>query len=100
MPKKVKKSKSKKNTSVSKEQTESRTETNEKSISIKYTYKITQGEDTRDGSPLWLVRIQEKLDKEAYIEENKRISKLGGYYSKFRKAFIFRENPEPLLGIV
>ena len=35
-----------------------------------YTYKITKGEDTRDGSDLWIVRIAENLDEAAYIAEN------------------------------
>lgn len=62
-----------------------------------YTYKITKGEDTRDGSELWLVRIVETLDKAAYIAENKRIQALKGYYSKFHKAFIFRYDPTEAL---
>lgn len=62
-----------------------------------YTYKITKGEDTRDGSELWLVRIEETLDKSAYIAENQRIRALGGYYSKFRRAFIFRHDPTDAL---
>lgn len=62
-----------------------------------YNYKITKGEDTRDGSELWLVRIIETLDKSAYIAENQRIKALNGYYSKFRKAFIFRYDPTETL---
>ena len=62
-----------------------------------YTYKITKGEDTRDGSELWLVRIVETLDRAAYIAENQRIKELNGYYSKFRKAFIFRYDPTEAL---
>lgn len=57
------------------------------------TYKITQGEDTRDGSILWLVRINESLNRDEYITENKKMKDLGGYYSRFRHAFIFREDP-------
>lgn len=58
-----------------------------------YTYKITRGEDTRDGSALWVVRIEETLDKAAYIAENNRMKELGGYYSKFKHGFIFRFDP-------
>lgn len=58
-----------------------------------YTYNITQDEDTRDGSVLWVVRIEEKLDKSAYIAENKRLKELGGYYSKYKHGFIFRVDP-------
>ena len=67
---------------------------------IGYTYKITKGEDTRDGSELWLVRIVETLEKAAYIAENQRIRALDGYYSKFRKAFIFRYDPTEALKTV
>lgn len=63
----------------------------------KYTYKITKGEDTRDGSELWLVRIVETLDRVAYIAENKAMNERGGYYSKFRKSFIFRFDPTAVL---
>lgn len=62
-----------------------------------YTYKITKGEDTRDGSELWVVRINETLTKEEYIAENKRIKELGGYYSKFKHGFIFRFDPSEVL---
>lgn len=62
-----------------------------------YTYKITKGEDTRDGSELWLVRIVETLDKAAYIAENKAMQARGGYYSKFKHGFIFRYDPTEAL---
>lgn len=62
-----------------------------------YTYKITRGEDTRDGSVLWVVRIQETLTREQYIAENKRMKNLGGYYSKFKHGFIFRVDPSETL---
>lgn len=64
-----------------------------------YTYKITKGEDTRDGSVLWIVRIVETLDNAAYIAENKVMQKRGGYYSRFKHGFIFRFDPtEKLTG--
>lgn len=62
------------------------------------TYKVTQGEDTRDGSILWIVRIVESLSKDAYIEQNKKIKSLGGYYSKFKHGFLFRFDPTEKLG--
>lgn len=62
-----------------------------------YTYKITKGEDTRDGSELWIVRIVETLDKSAYIAENKAMKERGGYYSKFLSGFVFRYDPTSLL---
>lgn len=92
-PDKVKKSEPKEENAAEKAQDAS------KAIEQKsgYTYKITKGEDTRDGSELWLVRIIETLDKAAYIAESQRIRALDGYYSKFRKAFIFRYDPTEAL---
>ena len=63
------------------------------------TYKIIKGEDTRDGSDLWVVRIVESLDKAAYIAENKAMKERGGYYSKFKHGFIFRFDPSEILGV-
>ena len=62
-----------------------------------YTYKITKGEDTRDGSELWVVRVQETLSKDEYIRINKLIRDIGGYYSKFKHGFIFRFEPSEAL---
>lgn len=62
-----------------------------------YTYKITKGEDTRDGSELWVVRIAESLSKDDYIKENKHMKDLNGYYSKFKHGFIFRYDPTEAL---
>lgn len=62
-----------------------------------YTYKITKGEDTRDGSELWLVRIEETLDREAYKAEAAAMKERGGYYSKFKHGFIFRFDPTEIL---
>lgn len=62
-----------------------------------YTYDIKEGEDTRDGSKLWIVRIKEQLDKTAYVAENKAMKERGGYYSKFKHGFIFRFDPTEVL---
>lgn len=62
-----------------------------------YTYKITRGEDTRDGSPIWIVRIIEKLDQAAYIAENKAMKARGAYYSRYIHGFLFRVDPSDML---
>ena len=41
-----------------------------------YTFKVTHGEDTRDGSELWVVRIEETLPKEEYIRIKRIFSDL------------------------
>ncbi len=73
------------------------TKTIESKASESYTYDIKEGEDTRDGSKVWIVRIKEKLDKSAYIAENRAMKKRGGYYSRFRHGFIFRFDPTEVL---
>lgn len=45
-----------------------------------YTFNITPGEDTRDGSALWIVRIIETLTREEYIRINNELKEIGGYY--------------------
>lgn len=62
-----------------------------------YTYTIKAGEDTRDASKLWIVRINETLSREAYKAEAAAMKERGGYYSKFKKGFIFRFDPTEIL---
>ena len=66
-------------------------------ISNQYTYEIKEDIDTRDNSKIYLVKVVEKLDKEEYLQILKFIKSLGGYYSKFKHAFLFKENPTELL---
>lgn len=58
-----------------------------------YTYEMSEDTDTRTGEKIYLVKIAEKLSHEEYITVNKYIKSLGGYYSKFKHAFLFKENP-------
>lgn len=64
-----------------------------------YTYEVTEDTDTRDGSKIYLVRVAEKLDREEYLKVNKYIKSIGGYYSRYKKAFLFRENPADKLNV-
>lgn len=59
----------------------------------KYTYEVTEGTDTRTGEKIYLAKVIEKLSREEYIKVNQHIKSLGGYYSKFKHAFLFKENP-------
>lgn len=66
-----------------------------------YTYEVSEDTDTRTGEKIYLVKVAEKLSREEYITVNKYIKSLGGYYSRFKRAFLFRENPvEKLNGTV
>lgn len=58
-----------------------------------YTYEVTEDTDTRNGEKIYLVKVAEKLSREEYIKVNQYIKTLGGYYSKFKHAFLFKENP-------
>ena len=59
----------------------------------KYTYEVTEDIDTRTGEKIYLAKVIEKLSREEYIKVNQYIKSLGGYYSKFKHAFLFKENP-------
>lgn len=59
----------------------------------KYTYEVTEDTDTRTGEKIYLAKVIEKLNREEYIKVNQHIKALGGYYSKFKHAFLFKENP-------
>ena len=58
-----------------------------------FTYEVTEDTDTRNGEKIYLVKVAEKLSREEYIQVNKYMKSLGGYYSKFKHAFLFKENP-------
>ena len=58
-----------------------------------YTYEVLEDTDTRTGERIFLVKVAEKLSREEYITVDKYIKSLGGYYSRFKRAFLFKENP-------
>ena len=64
-----------------------------------YTYEVTEDTDTRTNEKIYLVKVAEKLSREEYITVNKYIKSLGGYYSKFKHAFLFKENPAEKLNV-
>lgn len=72
--------------------------TEETNVNV-YTYEISEDTDTRTGEKIYLVKVAEKLSREEYITVNKYIKSLGGYYSKFKHAFLFKENPTEKLNV-
>lgn len=64
-----------------------------------FTYEVTEDVDTRDNSKIYLVKVAEKLSREEYLKVNNYIKSLGGYYSKFKHAFLFTENPMDKLNV-
>lgn len=63
------------------------------------TFEVSEDTDTRTNEKIYLVKVAEKLSREDYIKVNKYIKSLGGYYSKFKHAFLFKEDPTTLLNI-
>ena len=64
-----------------------------------YTYEILEDIDTRDNSNIWVVKVKESLSREEYKELNNYMGDIGGYYSRFKHGFIFKENPGDLLSV-
>lgn len=56
-------------------------------------YTVNEDVDTRDQSKIWVVKIVETLDKEAFNVLRGKMKELGGYYSRFKKGFLFRDDP-------
>lgn len=56
-------------------------------------FEISEDTDTRTNEKIYLVKVAEKLNREDYIKVNQYIKSLGGYYSRFKHAFLFKENP-------
>lgn len=56
-------------------------------------FEILEDIDTRDNSKIYLAKVAEKLNHEDYIKVNNYIKSIGGYYSRFKHAFLFKENP-------
>lgn len=63
-------------------------------------YEISEDTDTRTGEKIYLVKVTETLSREEYINVNKYIKSIGGYYSRFKHAFLFKENPTDKLNNV
>lgn len=74
------------------------TETTTEEVNVNnYTYEVSEDTDTRTNEAIYLVKVVEKLNREEYLKVNSYIKSVGGYYSKFKHAFIFKENPVELL---
>ena len=82
----------KKNATTAEKQTTTETTAEEVNVN-NYTYEVTEDTDTRTNEKIYLVKVAEKLSREEYIKVNQYIKSLGGYYSRFKHAFLFKENP-------
>lgn len=62
-------------------------------------FEISEDTDTRTDEKIYLVKVAEKLSREDYIKVNQYIKSLGGYYSRFKHAFLFKEDPREILNV-
>lgn len=67
--------------------------TNNEVIEKKSQYIITEDVHTKTNEKIYVVKFEKKFDKDEYVQVAKKIKFIGGYYSKFKKGFIFKENP-------
>lgn len=61
------------------------------------TYDIQEDVDTRDNSKIYVVKVLEQLSRDEYLSVNQFMKSIGGYYSKFKHGFLFRDDPSSLL---
>lgn len=59
----------------------------------KLTYTIKEDTHTKTGEKLFVVSFNKRFNKEEFSIILKQIKLIGGYYSKFKKGFIFKEDP-------
>lgn len=62
-------------------------------------YTIEKRKHTKTGETIYLVKPIEKLSKEKYQDEKKKMIENGGYYSRFTHSFIFKKYPDFLLAV-
>ena len=60
-------------------------------------YTITPDVDTRDNSPLWVVKFTNRMERDDFLATRKQIEGLGGYYSRFKRGFVFKFDPAETL---
>ena len=60
-------------------------------------FTISADTDTRDNSKIYVAKLSEKISREEYQEINQQIKTIGGYYSRFKKGFIFKDDPSAKL---
>ena len=57
-------------------------------------YTIKADTDTRDGSAIYVVSLNDRVNAETFAAIRDEFKTNGGYYSRFKKGFIFKEYPE------
>ena len=60
-------------------------------------YTVTADTDTRDNSRIYVVKLNVSLSKEEFAEEREKMKNCGGYYSRYKHGFIFKDDPTAVL---
>lgn len=60
-------------------------------------FTVTESEHTKTHEKIFLVKCLQTLSRDAYINLNKQMRDIGGYYSKFTHSFIFKNDPTEVL---
>ncbi|MBN9400748.1 MAG: strawberry notch C-terminal domain-containing protein ['Candidatus Kapabacteria' thiocyanatum] len=55
--------------------------------------QLTQETDTRDGSPLWVARLPDRISRGDYERLRDAVRPFGGYWSSYKKGFAFKTDP-------
>lgn len=56
-------------------------------------FTIEEDTHTKTGEKLWVAKLKDKVDREEYKKIADEMRALGGYYSRYKKGFIFKEDP-------
>lgn len=56
-------------------------------------YEVNKTEHTKTHEPIWTVKLGNKLGRDEYLREAEKMKSLGGYYSRYVHAFVFKEDP-------
>jgi len=61
-----------------------------------FRFAVLSETDAKTNAPMWTVRLKEKISRDEFAKLCREAGKLGGSYSKEKRCFFFRENPEEL----
>lgn len=76
---------------------EQNTENIDTTVNDNSLYTINKDTDTRDNSDIWIVKPKERLPKEDFTALRTEMKNKGGYYSRYKGGFLFRQDPTELL---
>ena len=60
-------------------------------------YEVKEDVHTKTGEKIFVVKIVRTLDRSEYLEVAEKMKAIGGYYSRFKHGFIFKEDPTEFL---